>query len=217
MRFRDRQDAGRLLAERLTSHQLADPVVLALPRGGVAVGAEVARALHAPLDVILVRKIGAPGQPELALGAIAEGGQPDLVSPAPNVMPVSSAFLEQATAAARAEIARRRMLYPAGAPPIAGREAIVVDDGIATGATVAAALRAVRHRRPARVILAVPVAAPDALARLSAEADEIVCLQAPEEFYAVGQFYDDFTQLDDADVIALLAEAAQRSGAKSGA
>ncbi len=213
MLFRDREEAGRLLADRLRGLALDAPVVLALPRGGVAVGLEVARALNAPLDLVLVRKIGAPSQPELAIGAIADGEQPDLVTDTAliSALLVSDDYLERAKSAALAEIERRRVLYlgQAAPVPIAGRDVIVVDDGIATGATVEAALRSVRHRRPARVILAVPVASAQAIARLLPEADEIVCLDAPADFYAVGQFYRDFAQLTDDDVIDLMARARQ--------
>jgi putative phosphoribosyl transferase len=185
------------------------------------VGFEVAQALRAPLDLVLVRKIGAPRQPELAIGAIADGAQPDLVSDAGlmAMLAVSEDYLDQARAAALTEIERRRELYLGGSSPVpvAGRDAILVDDGIATGATVAAALRSLRHRGPARAVLAVPVASPQALDRLAPEADEIVCLDAPDDFYAVGQFYVNFAQLDDADVIALLARARQfASGGQHG-
>lgn len=212
MRFPDRREAGRRLATRLAALPPRDPVVLALPRGGVPVGLEIARALAAPLDVILVRKIGAPGQEEYALAAIAEGDPPELViNPAfRHEMGALGAYLDKAKAAALVEIARRRARYlPGRAPvPLAGRTAIVVDDGIATGATMLAALRAVRHRKPASLVLAVPVAPPDTLARLRGEVDEAICLSAPEEFLSVGQFYDSFPQLEDDEVIALLARAA---------
>lgn len=212
MHFRDRSEAGRLLAEALKDRVEPPCVVLALPRGGVMVGLEVARALGCPLDLVMVRKIGAPGQPELALGAVANGEHPVLVvnENVRRMTGASEAYLETEKERELAEIARRRARYLAGrAPaPVAGRTAIVVDDGIATGATMLAALRAVRRKGPKKVILAVPVAPPDSLQRLSAEADEIVCLHTPEWFMAVGQFYDDFRQIDDEEVVAALAEAA---------
>jgi len=212
MHFRDRSEAGRLLAEALKDRVEPPCVVLALPRGGVMVGLEVARALGCPLDLVMVRKIGAPGQPELALGAVANGEHPVLVvnENVRRMTGASEAYLETEKERELAELARRRARYLAGrAPaPVAGRTAIVVDDGIATGATMLAALRAVRRKGPKKVILAVPVAPPDSLQRLSAEADEIVCLHTPEWFMAVGQFYDDFRQIDDEEVVAALAEAA---------
>lgn len=212
MRFRDRSEAGRLLAEALKDRVEPPCVVLALPRGGVPVGLEIARALGCPLDLVMVRKIGAPGQPELALGAVANGEHPVLVvnEDVRRMTGASDAYLESRKEKELAEIARRKARYLAGrAPaPVEGRTAIVVDDGIATGATMLAALRAVRRKGPKKVILAVPVAPPDSLARLSGEADETVCLHTSEWFMAVGQFYDDFRQIDDEEVVAALAEAA---------
>lgn len=212
MRFADRADAGRRLGRRLAGLDLPDPVVLALPRGGVPVAAEVARALQAPLDLIIVRKLGLPGHEELAAGALAEGDPPVQVI---NAAVLRAAGLEEAALApvvARetAELARRREAYLGDRPRVAlaGRNVIVVDDGIATGATMRAALRAVRHAGPSQVVLAVPVAAGDALARLAAEADGIVCLAVPEPFVAVGMHYADFGQTSDAAVAAALAEAA---------
>ncbi|GBD41043.1 Putative phosphoribosyl transferase [bacterium HR39] len=212
MRFRDRSEAGRLLAEALKDRVEPPCVVLALPRGGVPVGLEIARALGCPLDLVMVRKIGAPGQPELALGAVANGEHPVLVvnEDVRRMTGASDAYLQSRKEKELAEIARRKARYLAGrAPaPVEGRTAIVVDDGIATGATMLAALRAVRRKGPKKVILAVPVAPPDSLARLSGEADETVCLHTSEWFMAVGQFYDDFRQIDDEEVVAALAEAA---------
>jgi putative phosphoribosyl transferase len=211
MRFADRAEAGRLLAARLTGLKDRRPVVLALPRGGVPVGFEVARALAAPLDLVLVRKIGAPHQPELAIGAIADGEHPELETD-PWLMErlhVSPSYFETTKQAELAEIERRRRAYLGDRPPadLHGRAAIVVDDGIATGATMRAALRSVRRRGPASVVLAVPVAPPDTLARMRTEADEVICLETPEDFMAVGQFYRSFPQLDDAEVTALLERA----------
>jgi putative phosphoribosyl transferase len=182
--------------------------VLALPRGGVPIGYEVAVKLAAPLDIVLVRKIGAPWQPELALGAIADGDQPELVTNRDILMElgVSEADLKQAGEKQLREIERRRRLYLAGrAPvPLLGRTAILVDDGIATGATMRAALRATRRRQPAAIVLAVPVAPPETIEELRPEADEVICLHTPAGFGGVGQFYANFEQVDDAPVTALL-------------
>ena len=212
MLFMDRFDAGRKLAARLTRFRGQAPVVLALPRGGVPIGFEVARALDAPLDLVLVRKIGAPGQPELAIGAVAEGNPPELVVDQRLVDAISgsSDYLDATRDAALAEIRRRRAAYLRDRPviPVRARIAIVVDDGIATGATMLAALRAVRPQAPRRLVLAVPVAAPDSLRRLDKVADETVCLETPREFYAVGQFYRSFPQLMDQEVTDLLDRAA---------
>jgi putative phosphoribosyl transferase len=211
MRFADRSEAGRQLAQRLAGLDLADPVVLALPRGGVPVALEVARRLGAPLDLVLVRKIGAPGHEELAAGAVVDGERPELVLNADVVRNyrIEPAWLDQQQAVQLAEIERRRGLYLRGRPrpSLAGRTAIVIDDGIATGATVRAALRAVRRAGPAELVLAVPVAADEVLGRLAAEADRIVCLQTPRDLMAVGQFYRDFRQIEDAEVVAMLAQA----------
>jgi putative phosphoribosyl transferase len=217
----DRREAGKRLAAALGHLAGGDPVVLALPRGGVPVAAEIARALAAPLDLVLVRKIGMPFQPELALGAVAEGDPPPLFidQGLREVFTISDAYVEAAIARERAEIERRRRLYGEGRPPaaVAGRTAILVDDGIATGATTRVALRAVRGRGPARLVLAVPVAPQDSLDALAAEADEIVCLETPEPFGAIGQFYADFSQLEDAEVIALLRDAARADAERHGA
>jgi putative phosphoribosyl transferase len=220
MQFNDRREAGRRLAQLLLPLKEKHPVVLALPRGGLPVGLEIARALMAPLDLVLVRKIGAPQQEELAIGAIADGKDPELVTDAELVaaLDVSSEYLEEARSAALQEIERRRRVYFGDRQPldIAGCTAIVVDDGIATGATMLAALRATRRRNPARLVLAVPVAPGDTLRRLRQEVDETVCLDTPADFFAVGQFYRQFPQLQDAEVIALLDEAnATASSAKT--
>jgi putative phosphoribosyl transferase len=211
MLFPDRTEAGRRLAERLRHFKDQRPVVLALPRGGVPVGFEIARELAAPLDLVLVRKIGAPYHEEFAIGAIADGDQPELVTDARVVadLGVTAEYLERTKATALAEIERRRRAWFGDRRPVepAGRIAIVVDDGIATGATMLAALRATRRRNPARLVLAVPVAPPDTLKKLRREVDEIVCLEAPDDFMAVGQFYHAFPQLRDAEVIELLDQA----------
>ena len=207
-RFRNREEAGRKLAELLADRSLPDPVVLALPRGGVPVGIEVARRLRAPLDLVMVRKIGVPFQPELAAAAVVNGDAPQIVV---NERVAASVGLSRDDIAAMAEvelreIARRRAVYLRGRPPIpvAGRTTIVVDDGIATGATMRAALRAVRLRAPARVVLAVPVAPPDTLDTLSGEVDEVVCVVRPSSLGAIGAYYCDFRQVDDATVIRML-------------
>ncbi len=210
MQFADRSDAGRRLAGRLAELNLVEPVVVALPRGGVPVGLEVARTLAAPLDIILVRKIGAPGHEELAAGAVVDGESPQLVLNADVVRSygIDQAWLDQQQALQLQEIARRRQLYLGDRPraPVAGRTAIVVDDGIATGATIRVALRALRRLGPKALVLAVPVAAAEVLARLAGEADRLVCLHTPRHLIAVGQFYRDFRQVEDAEVVAMLKE-----------
>jgi len=216
-RFADRAAAGRALAARLVGMAGTNAVVLALPRGGVAVALPIAAALGAPLDLVLVRKIGAPGQPELAIGAIADGPVAELVTEARllRAFDISAEWLAASRARETAEMERRRAAYLGGRrrEPVAGRVAILVDDGLATGATMLAALRAVRRCGPARLVVAVPVAAADSLARCAAEADETVCLRTPRVFGAVGAHYRAFPQLTDAEVIALLDQvAAARAG-----
>jgi len=208
MLFEDRTDAGRRLAERLASYRGQDPVVLALVRGGVPVAFEVARILACPLDIVLVRKIGAPGAPELAAGAVVDGAteetvlNPDVVA----AWDISESYIEAATRRERAEIERRRKLYLADRkrPPVAGRTAIVVDDGIATGATMRAALRAVRRQGPKRLVAATPIAAEDTVAALKADADEVVTVSMPPGLGAIGMYYLDFAQVSDAEVMDLL-------------
>ena len=211
MRFDDRQDAGRRLGEALAELALPQPVVLALPRGGVPVGVEVAHRLQAPLDLVMVRKIGAPGQAELAAGAVVDGSQPELVlnEQIVHALRIDAAYLEQEKARQLAEIARRRARYLAGRPrpELAERTAILVDDGIATGATMLAALRAIRRAQPRELVVAVPVADSAVLERLTPAADRIVCLHRPRDLMAVGCHYRDFRQLGDAEVVALLGEA----------
>ena len=211
MLFIDRHDAGRRLGGRLLELKEKSPIVLALPRGGVPVGFEVARALAAPLDLVLVRKIGAPFQEELAVGAITDGEDPEFVTDARLVadLHISPEYLEEAKTAALQEIERRRRIYLGDRQPVdvAGRTVIVVDDGIATGATMLAALRATRRRKPGQIVLAVPVAPEHALRDLRREVDKIVCLDTPTDFEAVGQFYRQFPQLRDEEVIELLDQA----------
>ena len=215
-RFENRDEAGRLLAERLMNLHLPKPlVVLALPRGGVPVGAVVARALGAPLDLLLVRKIGAPWQPEYALGAVAEGN-PSEVFVDPDSRRGTGVELDYIHAQAQTElreIARRRRAYLSDRAPVEvkGRTAIVVDDGIATGATMRAALKALRRRQPSLLVLAVPVAPQDTLDALRGEVDRIVCLEQPFPFNAVGQHYVEFDQVSDEQVMQAL-DSARRNG-----
>lgn len=208
MAFYDRTEAGVKLGQALRAYATQDPVVLALPRGGLPVAAEAARALKAPLDVVLVRKIGVPWQPELALGAIADGPSTVTVrnDDVIGMTGVPAAEFDRLRDIELAEIERRRRLYLRGRKRVdlAGKTAIVVDDGVATGATMRAALRAVRAGRPEAVVLAVPVASPDALADLAPEADAIVCLETPPYFRGVGAFYTVFNQLSDEQALAIL-------------
>jgi len=210
--FADRSEAGRLLAERLATIPLAPVLVLALPRGGVAVGAEIARRLQAPLGVAPVRKIGAPGQPELAIGAVADGDDPEVVvnEALLNRFGLRAEFVWRQAAQARVGLETRRVAYAPPAPPVApaARAVIVVDDGVATGMTMCAALRQVRRRGPRRLIAAVPVGARNGLALIAADADDVVCLASPRRFGAVAAFYRSFPQLTDEDVGRLLREAA---------
>jgi len=212
MVFRDRADAGRRLAERLSHLKGADPIVFALPRGGVPVAAPIAEALGAPLDLLLVRKIGAPGQPELALGAVVEGDPPQTVvnDGIAAALGVSPAAVAREAARQLDEIARRRRLWLHGRPavPPRGRTAVVVDDGVATGATVRAALLALERAGAARRVLAAPVAPRDTAEALRRSCDEAVFLAEPQDLGSVGAHYMDFRQLDDAEVVALLDRAA---------
>lgn len=212
--FRDRQEAGQLLASELVGLKLREPVVLALPRGGVPVAAVISNTLGAPLDLIIVRKVGAPGNSELAVAAIVDGDPPDVVL---NREIVEVYGLDDADLAAlvnkeRPELDRRRVAYRDNSRPvsIAGKTAILVDDGAATGTTMKVAIRALKHRSPREIVVALPVAPPDTVAELVREADRIVCLSQPPHFRALGYYYRNFPQLTDEDVVSALLEANQR-------
>lgn len=208
--FANRRAAGRQLADRLQHLRPDHPLVLALPRGGVPVGFEIAKSLGAPLDLVLVRKIGVPWQPELALGAVVDGADPQVLinEDLAAELGVDQSFIASETTRQLGEIERRREIYFGNRPPasLVARTVIIVDDGIATGSTMRVALRAVKKAGAERVILAVPVAPKDTLLQLRPEADEIVCLEMPNPFIAVGAHYSEFSQLTDAEVIPLLEE-----------
>jgi len=214
MPFLDRSDAGRRLANRMLHLRGEDVVVLALPRGGVPVAAEVARALGAPLDVIVVRKLGVPVQPELGMGAIGEGGvriiNPEVVA----ITHVTDAEIAAVERRERAELDRRARRFRGDRPrtPLTGRTAIIIDDGIATGSTARAACQVARAQGAARVVLAVPVAPPSACSALAADADEVICLETPGHFLAIGEWYQDFSQTSDREVVSLLQRAAAPRG-----
>jgi putative phosphoribosyl transferase len=214
--FADRREAGRQLAVALAHLDLPDPVVLALPRGGVPVGFEVAEVMNAPLDLVFVRKIGAPNHPELGCGAVVDGADPQVVlnQDVVDQLAVPDAWLKAQTERELQEIARRRELYAKGRPPepLKGRTAVVVDDGVATGGTAIAALRGLKKTGAAKVVLAVPVAPPQVLDRLRRHADEVAYLAAPDPFYAVGLFYENFAQTSDEEVVDLLERARDRQG-----
>jgi putative phosphoribosyl transferase len=209
--FGNRSEAGRVLAQRLLAFKGERPVVLALPRGGVPVGFEVAQSLEAPLDLVLVRKIGAPFQPELAVGAVVDGAHPETVLNEEMIreFQIPERYLAEEGARQLQEIERRREIYLGGRAraPVERCTAIVVDDGIATGATMEAALHATRRANPKHLVLAVPVAPPDTIERLRPQVDEVVCLATPRVFGAIGPFYEDFRQLTDDQVIDLLRRA----------
>ncbi|MDE5441696.1 phosphoribosyltransferase [Bradyrhizobium sp. CSA207] len=220
MVFADRREAGQRLAPLLMKYKDQHPVILALPRGGVPVAFEVAQALNAPLDVALVRKIGAPGHKELGLGAVVDGAHAQVVlnDEIVRTLQPGRAYLEAETSRQLAEIERRRHLYRNGEPPldVAGRTAIVIDDGIATGGTVKAVLKALAKAKPSRLVLAVPVAPKESLADLNSDADEIICLVTPDPFYAVGLNYRDFGQTSDQEVVELLHRSKVRSHLREG-
>lgn len=210
--FKDRTQAGELLAERLAAYAgRSDVILLALPRGGVPVAFAISRKLNIPLDVLIVRKLGVPGHAEYAMGAVASGGIRVLQQNVLDALDIPSAAVEAITQRELHEIERREALYRDDRPTSSLRERIVilVDDGLATGATMLAAVQAVRQEEPARVIIAVPVAAPDTCEKLAAEADEVICLNTPSPFYAVGIWYEDFSQTSDDEVRNLLRQAGQ--------
>jgi putative phosphoribosyl transferase len=212
MHFHDRSEAGRFLATKLAAYaDRPDVLVLALPRGGVPVAFEVARALHAPLDVFLVRKLGVPGHKELAMGAIASGGVRVLNEDVVRALRIPGEVIDAAAAEERQELERRERLYRGDrpAPDVRGRTVILIDDGLATGSTMRAAIAALRRQGPARIVVAVPVGAPETCAEFQDEADEAICAVTPEPFYAVGMWYEDFTQTTDEDVHDLLERAAE--------
>jgi putative phosphoribosyl transferase len=208
--FPDRRAAGRELAQVLAGKALAAPVVLALPRGGVLVAAEIARILEAPLDIVLVRKIGVPFQRELAAAAVVDGGAPEVVvnEDVARSAGITPDYIDAQVKRELEEVERRRRAYLQGRArvPLEGRTVILVDDGIATGASIRAALKALRRKAPKALILAVPVAPLEAIEELKREVDEVVCLRSPEPFFAIGIHYIDFHQMSDAEVIRLLAE-----------
>jgi putative phosphoribosyl transferase len=210
--FPNRAEAGRLLATKLSKYSgREDVIVLGLPRGGVPVAYEVAQSLRVPLDVFIVRKLGVPGFEELAVGAIASGGVRVLNDEVVRALPNANEIVEAVTQRETAEVERREQEYRDGrpAPEISGRTVILIDDGLATGATMRAAVKALRQRAAAKIVVAVPVGPPETCREFEAEADEVVCASAPEFFQAVGQYYEDFSQTSDQEVRDLLARAAQ--------
>ena len=208
--YRDRSEAGRLLAARMTKHaNRNDVIVLALPRGGVPVAYEVAHAIHAPLDVFIVRKLGVPGHEELAMGAVASGGVQVINEQVVQQLSLSQEQIDQAAARELREIERREQSYRGDRPhpELQGKVVILIDDGLATGATMLAAVRAVRLQDPSRIVVAVPVASAETCEMIRPEVEEIVCVATPEPFYAVGLWYEDFSQTTDEEVHDLLARA----------
>ncbi|HEY4133148.1 MAG TPA: phosphoribosyltransferase [Gemmatimonadaceae bacterium] len=218
VRFQDRRDAGRRLAAELhTYERRPDVIVLALPRGGVPVGFEVAEALHVPLDVFVVRKLGLPSDEELAIGALASGGTRVLDDDLIRIADVSDADIQRVTAMAAEELERRERQYRGDRafPDLSGKTVILVDDGLATGSTMRAAVAAVRKQHPKSVVVAIPVAAPDVCDAFRDIANTIVCAETPEPFRAVGVWYDDFSQTSDEEVRELLEQASARMGSRS--
>ena len=218
-RFHNREEAGRLLADRLNEHaNRTDVVVLALPRGGVPVGFEIAKALHVPLDVFVVRKLGVPGHEELAMGAIASGGVRVLNEDVVRELGLPPSIIDRAAQREEQELRRRELAYRDNRPfpELQGRIVILVDDGLATGSTMRAAARALRGHRPARIIVAVPTAAPETCEAMRSEVDEVICAMTPDPFYAVGLSYEEFAQTTDDEVRALLARSAEALAADAG-
>lgn len=207
MRFPNRIQAGRLLAKKLTKYaDREDAIVLAIPRGGVPVAFEVAKALHVPLDVFICRKLGVPMQEELALGAVASGGVRVLNDNLIGFLGIPPERIERIAGLQQRELERRERAYRGERPPleVQGKTAILIDDGVATGASMLAAITALRRLEPARIVVAVPVATLSTIERLKREADEVICVDSPQEFYAIGQFYEDFSQTTDEEVCDLL-------------
>lgn len=204
LRFTDREDAGRQLAQRLLPYKDTDVVIYALPRGGVVTAVEIARALHAPLDLIVPRKIGHPNNPEYAIGAVAEDGH--LTANPAEIASVDERWLHAEIVTQQAEARRRRETYLAEARPVdvTGKVAIIVDDGIATGLTMKCAINELAHRSPQKIVVAVPIAPSDSLAEISALVDEVICLSVPDSMGAIGSFYDSFPQVEDDEVIELM-------------
>lgn len=215
--FHDRMEAGRLLGEEMEGRKLKNAAVLGIPRGGVIVARELARSIGADLDVVIAHKLGAPGNPELAIGAVAENGRLFLDQRVASMVGADSAYVEDEKGKQLQEIARRAERYRRVRPkvPLEGRPVIVTDDGVATGSTVQAALRAVRQEGPSKLILALPVGPEDTLRRLTDEADEVLCLRVPPFFAAVGQFYEWFTQTTDDELLDILEDEARRTGGAS--
>jgi predicted phosphoribosyltransferase len=208
--FRDRTEAGRLLSRKLRRYaNRPDVIVLGLPRGGVPVAFEVAKGLHAPLDVFLVRKLGAPGQEELAMGAIATGGIRVLNEDVVRALKIAPRVIDSVAAIEARELERREHLYRGDrpAPQVSGRTVILVDDGLATGSSMRAAVAALRQKHPRRIVVAVPIAAAVTCREFEAEVDEIVCYETPEPFYSVGLWYEDFSQTTDEEIRQLLEHA----------
>jgi predicted phosphoribosyltransferase len=208
MIFVNRSEAGKTLASRLGNYaDRSDVLVLGIPRGGVPVAFEVANALRVPLDVLVLRKLGVPGHEEFAFGAIAPGGTRVLDDDVIRKLGLSASVIEGVTAREREELSRREKIYRHDLPPLqpAGKLVILIDDGVATGASMIAGIRGMRQLNPAQIVVAVPVAPPETCERLSAEVDEVVCIATPENFRAVGQFYDNFSEVSDAEVTSLLA------------
>ncbi|MGZ8238636.1 MAG: phosphoribosyltransferase [Methylobacter sp.] len=218
MKFRNRRQAGQLLADKLMAYaNRTDVLILALPRGGVPVAFEVAQALNAPLDIFVVRKLGLPGHEELAMGALASGNVRVLNDDVVNRMHISEKVINAVAAQEQRELERRERLYRNDRPPfsVQGRTVILIDDGLATGSTMRAAVSALRRQNPAALVVAVPVAAPETCEEFKREVDEIICAYTPEPFYAVGLWYEDFSQTGDDEVRDLLARAAQATPAAS--
>jgi predicted phosphoribosyltransferase len=206
MLFKDRIQAGQKLAEKLLEYKDKNVIILAIPRGGVVVAYEIAKVLNAPLDLIIPRKIGAPYQPELAIGAVTQDGTIILNEDIISYLPIPENYIEAEAERQKKEIERRLIKYRGSAiePKLENKIVIIVDDGIATGATMLAAIASIRKKKPLKIIAAVPVAPPESLEKIKEYADEIVCLQTPEPFFAIGQFYERFEQLEDEEVIDIL-------------